>query len=212
MKRLIVTAIAGCLASGPALAAMTLEDLDASGDGFATYEEIRDAIPRLNYTDFRRLDGNGDNRVSAQELQESDAQTILTQHSVLPPNERAVSLIDTDGDGFMSMDDFKRVYTAFPETSFNKIDLNGDHRVSYNEYYTPETFAAISSCQESNYVDLASVDKDGDRFLSWEEALAAMPKMTQNEFRQIDVNSDNRLSAVEFNLPDARCILDQHGG
>lgn len=95
------TAVAMVMAT-PVLAKVTLQDFDVSGDSFATYEEVRNAIPEIDMVDFQAIDTNGDRRLSADEINAMEAQTALTQHQMRSHKERPLALVDTDGDGFMS--------------------------------------------------------------------------------------------------------------
>ena len=190
----------------PAMAAVTLQDLDVSGDNFATYEEVRNAIPQIDRVDFQAIDTNGDNRLSDAEVNGEDAQTRLSQHAMRDFKERPLTLVDTDGDGFMSYEDMARVHTGLTMNSFKNIDTNSDGRLSYSEYYSEDAQIAIAQCEDSTFLDLAAMDSNGDNFLSKEELMGGYPKATDSDFRTVDLNGDNRISAVELLSPTAECL------
>ena len=206
MIRLPIVTTALTVTAIPALAAITLQDLDMSGDSFATYEEVRNAIPEMDRVDFDAIDTNNDQRLSSEEVSAPDAQTVLVQHAMRAIKERPIALVDQDGDGFMSYDDLKRVHPSLTMNSFESIDTNNDGRLSYNEYYTLEAQTALAQCSESSFIDLADMDINGDRFLSLEELKGGYPKATPADFRTVDLNNDNRISSVELLSPTAECL------
>lgn len=58
-------------------------------------------------------------------------------------------------------------------------------------------------------MSLDTFDRNGDRFVSFAEVTAVNPAVNRNEFRELDINRDRRLSAVELNAPGAEVILDR---
>ena len=120
--------------------------------------------------------------------------------------DRPLTLLDPDSDGFMSYNDIARVHPTMSQNSFKGIDANGDNRLSYAEYYTIEAQTALAQCQASSFLDLADLDTDGDNFVSMEELKGGYPKVTNTDFRTIDLNRDNRISSVELLAPTAECL------
>lgn len=206
MKRILTTSAIAAILATPALAVVTIQDLDVTGDSFVTYEEVRNAIPQMDRVDFNAIDTNGDQRLSAEEIGDAKAQTALTLHQMRSSKERPLMLLDPDSDGFMSYEDIARVHPSLTMNSFKEIDANGDNRLSYAEFYTNEAQTALAQCSESTFLDLADIDSDGDRFLSMEELKGAYPKATNADFRTIDLNKDNRISSVELLAPTAECL------
>lgn len=206
MKKLLTTAAIAAVAATPTFAKVTIEDLDVSGDSLATFEEVRNAIPEMDMIDFKAIDANNDNRLSAEEVNQMKAQTALTQHQMRSKKERPLTLLDPDGDGFMSYDDLKMVHPTLTRNSFEEIDGNGDNRLSYAEFYTNKTQTALAQCSKSTFVDLADLDSNGDNFLSMAELKGGYPKVTNADFDTIDLNKDNRISSVELLAPTAECL------
>jgi len=68
---------------------------------------------------------------------------------------------------------------------------------------TALTAAAASAMSVGDF------DANGDRFVSFAEATAVNPLVSRQEFRDLDVNRDNRLSSVELNAPGAEAILER---
>ena len=50
---------------------------------------------------------------------------------------------------------------------------------------------------------IASVDANGDGLISYSEALAALPELTQDVFNQLDTNGDGSLDKTELGLEDS---------
>lgn len=198
------------LSSGAAVAAVSMSDVDVSGDSFATFEEMKNAMPAIDRIAFEDIDANNDNRISAEELGNSAAQTVLAQHEMLGPKERPLMLLDADGDGFMSLADVQNVHPDFTQVGFDQIDTNKDQRLSYKEYYTVEAQTVFAQCGASSFKDIAAIDANSDKFADFDEVLAAYPKMDKYDFDEMDMNGDNRVSSVEWLAPRAQCILDEH--
>lgn len=68
---------------------------------------------------------------------------------------------------------------------------------------TALTAAAASAMSVGDF------DANGDRFVSFAEATAVNPLVSRQEFRDLDVNRDNRLSSVELNAPGAEAVLER---
>lgn len=58
-------------------------------------------------------------------------------------------------------------------------------------------------------MSVGAFDQNGDRFVSYAEVTAVNPTVSRNDFRDLDVNRDRRLSSVELNAPGAEAILDR---
>ena len=58
-------------------------------------------------------------------------------------------------------------------------------------------------------MSVGTFDQNGDRFVSYSEITAVNPTVSKNDFRDLDVNRDRRLSSVELNAPGAEAILDR---
>ena len=58
-------------------------------------------------------------------------------------------------------------------------------------------------------MSVSAFDANGDRFVSYEEVTAVNPLVNRQDFRDLDVNRDNRLSSVELNAAGAEAILDR---
>lgn len=206
MKRIILGTTAACFAATAGLAAVTIQDLDVTGDGFATFEEVVNAMPKMDMADFRLIDANNDMRLSAEEVNDASAQQRLAEHAILQHRDRGIRNLDPDGDGFIGWNDMARVYPTMTRVTFQGIDSNGDNRLSYAEFYSMDAQVAIAQCSASTFQDLASLDSNGDNFLSMDELKAGYPAVSVFDFQTIDLNRDNRISSVEYLAPTAQCL------
>ncbi|NNE86574.1 MAG: hypothetical protein HKN27_00735 [Silicimonas sp.] len=210
MLRKLTPVLALLVSTGSAFAAVSMGDVDIDGDSFASYAELKNAMPAMDMRAFRDIDANNDNRISSQELLDSKAQSVLAQHQMLGPKERPLAMLDADGDGFMSLADIQQVHPDFTVAGFEQIDTNNDQRLSYQEYYTTEAQTVFAQCGPSSFADIAAIDSNNDKFADFNEVLAAYPKMDKYDFDEMDANGDNRVSSVEWLAPRAQCILDEH--
>lgn len=69
------------------------------------------------------------------------------------------------------------------------------------------TTALAATAASAMSVD--SFDRNGDRFVTYQEVTAVNPLVSRSEFRDLDINRDRRLSSVELNAPGAEAILDR---
>lgn len=56
---------------------------------------------------------------------------------------------------------------------------------------------------------ISDFDANGDRFATYAEVTAVNPLVSSQEFRDIDVNRDRRLSSVELQAPGVQAVLDR---
>jgi len=64
---------------------------------------------------------------------------------------------------------------------------------------TAAMFGASAIAQETTtVVDFATADANKDAIVSWDEALAVYPTLTEDLFKQADANADGNLDEAEF--------------
>jgi hypothetical protein len=64
---------------------------------------------------------------------------------------------------------------------------------------TAATFGAAAIAQDNNTTgDFGAADANKDTWVSWDEALAVYPTLTQELFSQADANADGNLDEAEF--------------
>jgi EF hand len=212
MNRLMIATAISALTAGAALAATEIEAVDMTGDGFATLEEVKMAFPEFDATFFMDIDTNGDNRVSAQEILETDAQDILARYEMVPLEMRTDKIVlDDDGDGFISIEDMRRGYPEFTELDFDSMDLNNDNRVSIQEIFETDAQDIIARYEGGTIKTLAEIDVNGDSFADFNELVVAYPGLSAESFEQIDLNGDNRVSSQELYEGEAQQIVSRYG-
>ena len=120
--------------------------------------------------------------------------------------------LDINGDRFVTIGEIRQVLSGFSSADFRDIDQNDDRRLSANELDTGEGRAIISRYEDGMMVvhGLSEVDQNGDRFVSKEELSAVYDGTTDSDFRRIDVNRDNRVSAPELYAPLAQALLTRY--
>ena len=70
--------------------------------------------------------------------------------------------------------------------------------------------AAVSTTAALAATDIRSLDANGDRFATFAEATGAVPGLTKADFRDIDLNRDNRLSSVELQSAEAQTVFSRY--
>lgn len=210
MKRIALTALATAMIASGAQA-MMVGDLDIDGNGFATKAEIAQLIPNFRASDFRAIDLNDDNRISANELQSPGVRQVISRYEASSAVVHSISEVDQNGDRFLTMDELGAVYTGLTSSEFNDIDANKDRRVSANELYAPLAQALVSRHEMAPFatVTIMSVDSDDNHFASFDELQGAFPGLSEIDFENIDLNGDNRVASKEFYDPMSQSILNR---
>mgnify|MGYP002622725328 FL=1 len=185
--------------------------VDQNGDRFASKAEIAAVYPTLTASDFRDLDLNRDNRVSASEISAPGAEAILNKH-VASAGVQDIRTLDTNGDGFASRAELAAAYPGFRASDFDDIDANDDNRVSAVEIYSSTAQSVVSRYEEGSsiLVSLDSVDTDGSGFASYGELAAQYPNLSVVDFNRFDTNNDNRISFSELYSLDAIEVLGKN--
>ena len=120
--------------------------------------------------------------------------------------------LDINGDGFASIGEVRAIFPGFTSSDFRSIDSNRDRRLSSVELNSPGTSELIGKYEGSMSIlhGLSDVDQDGDRFASFKELMAVYSGLLDSEFRQIDANRDNRVSATELYAPRAQALVTRY--
>jgi Ca2+-binding EF-hand superfamily protein len=127
---------------------------------------------------FGSYDADGDGRISASEIQKSRGCTAEEA-------EEMVAAVDTDGDGFIDIDELGAVLeleggeSEALRTAFAEYDENGDGMITAEELYRAlrrllprkeQGDLTVQKCSEM----IAAMDKDGDGRISFDEFKAMM--------------------------------------
>lgn len=115
-----------------------LSDIDSNGDRFASFGELGGVYKGVTQNEFKLIDLNNDNRVSAQELYAPLAQAMLNRYEMSGRDLVTIMQVDVDDDAFASLAELQAFYPGLTRSEFEIIDINGDNRLGSTEYYTPE--------------------------------------------------------------------------
>jgi hypothetical protein len=206
MKTLALTLAVSALATS-AFAAGDISAFDRDGDRFASQDEIAAVLPGLTGTDFRRIDANRDNRVSATELATGAAQGVLGRYTGAS-GVMDLAAVDTNGDNFVDFTELAAAYPGVSPADFRQVDANDDSRLSNVELIAGHAIVArYNPATEAQVTSLAAIDTDGSNFADFSEVVAAYPGLTGPDLRELDLNRDNRISFSE--LYTGQSILDR---
>ena len=120
--------------------------------------------------------------------------------------------LDIDGDGFASITEVRQVFPGFSSNDFREVDVNRDRRLSNSELNAAGVSSIVGRYQSTMSIahGLSDIDTNGDRFASREELNAVYKGLNDNEFREIDVNRDNRINATELYRPMAQALVTRY--
>lgn len=212
MQKLMITATAALLGSAGLAGAMQGQDLDINGDGFASLAEVRQVFGGFTSSDFRSLDTNRDNRLSANELTAAGTTELIGKYRGSMSIVHGLSEVDQNGDRFVTIEELRAVYEGLLDSEFRQIDRNRDNRVSASELYAPlaQTFVTRYEMGGRLVVTAMQVDNNDDFFISFDELTQTYPGISHLDFEMIDANGDNRIAAIEYYSPEAQAILDRN--
>ena len=143
--------------------------------------------------------------------------TTMTVMAVLLATATAASAmkatdLDVDGDGFASITEVRQIFPGFSSNDFREIDVNRDRRLSSSELNASGVSGIVGRYQSTMSIahGLSDIDTNGDRFASREELNAVYKGLKDDEFREIDVNRDNRVNATELYRPLAQALVTRY--
>lgn len=120
--------------------------------------------------------------------------------------------LDINGDGFATLSEVRSILPGFNAFDFRDVDTNDDNRLSVRELRSPETRNVVARYENRMAIvhGLSDVDTNGDRFASREELNAVYNGLLDDEFRDIDINRDGRISANELYAPKAQALVSRY--
>lgn len=120
--------------------------------------------------------------------------------------------LDINGDRFATLGEVRQILGGFTTSDFRSLDSNRDNRLSVNELTAPGVTGIIDKYRSSMSIvhGLSEIDRNGDRFATFEELSAVYPGLLDSEFRRIDANRDRRVSAGELYAPLAQTLVTRY--
>ena len=120
--------------------------------------------------------------------------------------------LDINGHGFATIQEVRQIFPGFSTNDFRDIDENRDRRLSNKELNASGTSGIIGRYEHTMSIvhGLSDIDKNGDRFADRGELNAVYKGLLDDEFRDIDVNRDNRVNATELYRPLAQALLSRY--
>lgn len=205
MKTLAL-ALATTALTASVAAAASVADFDQNGDRFASFAEVTAVNATIDRNDFRGIDTNRDNRLSASEVQAGEA--VLGRGT--DATGTFLSTHDISGGAFVSYSELQGAYPGLPTSQARIIDINKDHRISAVELAAGQAELSVYENGSQILVSLDSIDADGSGFASLSELQASYPNLSSNDLRFFDVNRDGRISFNEFYSGDAIEVLGKN--
>ncbi len=213
MKTLALALATTAITATTALASADITSVDRNSDRFASFDEITAVYPGLTRSDFNSIDTNDDRRVSAVELADGAAQSII--HRQLPGQGRVLGLskVDTNGDNFVSFTELAGVYRGLTASDWDKLDTNDDKRLNASELYSEAAQSVLGRhpAERRAFVSLNALDTDASGFATFGELTGTYPRLSTLDFHQIDLNGDKRISFDELYNADVRTVLSRAG-
>jgi Ca2+-binding EF-hand superfamily protein len=191
---------------------MRFQGMDRNHDGVITRREWRGSD-----ASFRVHDWNGDNVLSGDEVRVGAVRTPNTDEDYTPSRRPAFydwtqagfNRVDTNGDGRISRDEWR-----YDGESFRHADRNGDDVLSRAEFVNGDTDTDLEDRFE--YLDANNdgriersewhssldtfrwLDRNQDGVLSRREVAGNESTRQSDQFRNIDVNGDGRVTRDEW--------------
>ncbi|MEA3189290.1 MAG: hypothetical protein QOD99_3120 [Chthoniobacter sp.] len=112
----------------------------------------------------------------------------------------AFETMDTDHDGFLTLAEIQAVHPDATAEKIKRHDQDGDGKLSQEEFAAREASfkTAVAEDKHGSKSEFDTFDKNGDGYVTFEEAKAARPNMTEERFKLRDTDGDGKLSREEF--------------
>lgn len=130
---------------------------------------------------FRKFDANGDGKISGSEL--GMLMTSLGSSVTADEHQLMVSMLDSDGDGFIDFSDFVELNTFAVDdpreveemkSAFGIFDFDGNGLISADEllrvFHNLGERCSVEDCRNM----IAGVDSNGDGYVSFDEFIIMM--------------------------------------
>jgi hypothetical protein len=105
MKNLMIIIASIFTFAGAAAAFTGIDQIDADGNGSASFPEVLATAPTMNMDDFRSVDVDNANAWDRFEVETATAQRLLNRDLDVQPGVATISSLDTNGDGNATFDE-----------------------------------------------------------------------------------------------------------
>lgn len=173
----------------PSLLERLFRDADADTNGEVTLTEFLNWVPDGTEDRFDRLDRNDDGVLTEDDIPEREHDD---------PVHRLLSLLrtaDANNDGEVTYEEVLGVDPDFPEKRFDVLDQNDDGVISQDDLpfgHGPfDKFIKL----------LREADEDENGEVTFDELLAVMPDLTEDQFDRLDRNDDDVITKEDFPHP-----------
>lgn len=201
MKRILFAATSLIALSTTAFAAVDIKDLDMNGDNGASFEEVTAKAPSLTQLEFDGIDTNDNNAWDANEMT-GDAQALLVRYMQGELKTQDQFKLDTNKDGNVSMAEVNAVAPSVTQLEFDAVDTNDDNNWDPTELNADAQGLlrrdTTASADSSGPYDIFSLDTNGDNAVSIDEVMAKHPKISKEEFIEVDTNGSNMWDREEI--------------
>ena len=196
--------------------AQAVQQADTNHDGKVTFEEWKAARPNCTQERFNALDRNHDGALTKDDKPATpageEARPPLPAQGQAKPGkgaqaakgERHQQLLaklkeaDKDNDGKVTFDEAKAVVPKLTQEHFNKLDRNHDGAISAaDKPARPAGPGQDPQRRQQMLAKLKAADTNNDGKVTFEEAKAALPNVTQEQFNHFDRNHDGAISAAD---------------
>lgn len=186
---------------------------DANQDGKVSLEELRARRPSITDEAFSRMDTNSDGFLSRDDR--AGTERGARGSGARPDAEARARMLerllesDANGDGSVSFDELTASKPGFAKPDFDRFDRNTDGVISKEDMPRPpregdrprpprhpEGEAAMRDGGETRAefrARLNAADTSGDGKVTFGEAQAAFPQMTQERFNALDRNKNGSI-------------------
>lgn len=166
-------------------------EIDADKDGKASFEDVTKVLPKFPLARFNAFDKDKDKMLTRGELPRPGGKPGT------PPRDTAkaaaagliplIQQADTDKDGKVTEEEFKKALPNAPASQFKELDRNGDGTLGKGDLPP----------QRDPQGGFLRADADKDGRVSAAEFKEAFPKSPEDRFTKLDKNKDGFLDKVD---------------